>query len=375
MHRQGEYAQAWKQISSAISTRYYARESRHDEMVRLLAKYKPKAEGAKDDVEFSGAVNGMIEEFKDSHFGLFTKSDQGYYVMDGLVRQGNAEEMPMFGAYFGAKLADGYTVKMVLNKTEAEASDIRKGDVIMKINNQPFTPVDSMKDKVGETVDLTVRRGTNEMHKKVKISKDSAMDMFLTASRDSARVIDYKGKKIGYFHLWTQGNESFKNALAGAVSGELKDTDAFILDIRDGFGGRPEGYMDPFYRPDVSLEWKTSPKTGFTQKFGYGKPMVLLINGGSRSAKEVLSYIVKKSKRATLIGSTTAGNVLGTSPMAVAGRYYLEIPMVDVVTDGVRLEGKGVAPDIAIPAEFDEAGKDMYLEAALKRLVGMSTKA
>jgi carboxyl-terminal processing protease len=151
------------------------------------------------------------------------------------------------------------------------------------------------------------------------------------------------------------------------VYGPLRETDACILDLRDGFGGRPEGFADPFFRPEAKLEWK-SPQLSYTELFGYQKPLVVLINGGSRSAKEVLSHILKTSKRATLIGSTTAGNVLGTFPLPISDWAYLEIPMVDVITDGIRLEGKGVAPDIAVDQEFTAEGKDLYLQRAVEFL-------
>jgi carboxyl-terminal processing protease len=113
---------------------------------------------------------------------------------------------------------------------------------------------------------------------------------------------------------------------------------------------------------------RTGPKDGYRQLFGYGRPLVVLINGGSRSAKEVLSYIFKKSGRATLVGQKTAGNVLGTFPQAINDWAYLEVPMLDVLADGVRLEGTGVAPDVPVAKEFDATGNDLDLQAALDRL-------
>jgi carboxyl-terminal processing protease len=94
----------------------------------------------------------------------------------------------------------------------------------------------------------------------------------------------------------------------------------------------------------------------------------VLINGGSRSAKEILSFILKSSHRATLIGTTTAGNVLGTSPIRISDWAYLEIPVVDVSIDGVRLEKNGVQPDIMVPDGFDKAGKDVVIERAVQFL-------
>ncbi|MFY9233825.1 MAG: S41 family peptidase [Fimbriimonadaceae bacterium] len=359
-----DYVKSWDAVQSAISARYYARKSKKELMDRLLAKYAPAAKAAKTRESFSEAVNRMIDEFGDSHFDLFTPSDQGYYLMDSLG--GGKEELPQFGAWF-KKLPDGYTVQMVLNGSSAEKAGLMKGDLITLINGKPFTPVDSLQSQVGKSVKITFRRGASSGEKEVEVKKGPPQDMFLDATRDSARIIEHQGKKIGYVHLWTMASNQMRDALHGLIYGKLKDTDAMILDIRDGFGGRPEGFGDPFFRPDVRLDWKMGDFTN-RQLFGYQKPLVLLTNEGSRSAKEVFSYIMKKSKRATLIGSTTAGHVLGTSPGRLNEWSILEIPMVEVFTDGQTLERKGVSPDIALSKEFDEKGEDLYLRRALEFL-------
>ncbi len=359
---------SWSAVSGAIRSRYYARVTMKEKMDRLLATYEPKARSAPSLERFEGIVNDMIHDFGDSHFALLTKADQGYYLMDGLLSSfggGEAMAMPQFGAWFKTT-TDGYTVQMVIDGTAAAKADIRKGDVILKVNDLPFSPVDSLATLAG-TATLNVKRGSQSLTKHVEVNKTPALDMFLQGSNDSAKVIDADGKKFAYFHLWTQAGTKFVNALSNAVYGRLGKSDAFILDLRDGFGGRPEGYADPFFRPEVALDWITSAGTQH-QMFGYGKPLVVLINKGSRSAKEVLSFILKKSKRATLIGSNTAGDVLGTSPLKLGDWGFLEIPMVDLTADGQRLEKVGVAPDIAVPTEFDANGKDLVLDAALKFL-------
>jgi carboxyl-terminal processing protease len=364
-----DFAKTWDQISRSIRTRYYAREQRKVEMDSLLERFGAKAKAAHNRAEFEDAVNQMIHDFKDSHFGFFTESDQSYYMMDSLARGDQAKEMPEFGAWFHpAAEGGGYTVQMVLEGSEASKAGLRKDDVVTEVDGKPFTPIESLRPLVGSTATLTVRRGETVLHPQVSVSKERATEMFLDATQASSRIIDYHGHKIGYFHLWTQSSKAFQDALSNAVYGKLRATDGFILDIRDGFGGRPEGYGDPFFRPEAWLEWKFSPTGGYRQMFGYGKPMVLLINGGSRSAKEILSYIFKKSRRAKLVGQTTAGNVLGTSPQRVNEWGYIEIPIVDITVDGARLEGKGVSPDIALPKEYDVAGKDLDLAAALESL-------
>ncbi len=359
-----DYGKAWSGIRSSIEGRYYARQQQHDRMEALLNKYEPKAKAATNQAEFEKDVNDMIADFGDSHFCFFTKSDQGYYMMQSLT--GGKSEMPNVGAWFRPE-GRGFVVQMLLNGGQAEAAGLRKGDVVTSIDGQPFTPIDALADKVGKKVKLGYVRKGSALNADVDVSKSNGTDFFLDATRSSIRVIESGGKKYGYIHLWTMSNESQKSALSAAVFGKLRNTDGFILDIRDGFGGRPEGFGDPFFRPEVHLSWETQ---GFTNEelFGYQRPLVVIINRGSRSAKEVFAYIMKSAKRATLVGETTAGNVLGTFPSAVGDWGYLEIPMVDVKANGVRLEKVGVSPDDPVAKEFDDQGNDLYLAEALKVL-------
>lgn len=361
-----DFGKMWDTVSSGIKRTFYAAKAREAEMNRLFDKYKPLASAAKSRSEFTKIVNDMIAEFKDSHFAMYDMEDQGYYVMDSLVRQSNATPMPNIGAYFRPG-PDGYTVGMVLNGGEAEKADIRKGDIVLTANGQPFRPVDSLNGD--GVVTLSILREGKTLQKKVKPGKQIALDMFLDATRKSVRVISDRGHKIGYMHVWTLASEGFKSAISGAVlnNPEVSKTDAFILDLRDGFGGRPEGYADPFFRPDATLSWKYPTFTN-NESFGYARPLIVLINGGSRSAKEVLSQILKDSHRAILVGSTTAGNVLGTFPTPVSSWAYLEVPMVDLSVNGKRLEAVGCTPDVAVPQEFDADGHDLYIEKALELL-------
>lgn len=356
-----DFEKAWEQTSRAIESRYYARTTRSDELKRRIEETAPKAKAATSRDEFSKVVNAMIDGFGDSHFDFFTPADQGYYCMDGLV--GGKSEMAHIGVWFKPG-PDGYSVQMVMNGSPAEEAGLVKGDLIVSVDAQPLQPVLSFKDK--PKVHVRWKRGSKEREADIATTSTPAMDMFLEGSRKSARVIEQDGKKIGYFRLWTMSSDAFKNALSSAVYGQLKDTDAFILDLRDGFGGRPEGFLDPFYRPESVLEWKFGPTGGMKQLFGYGRPLIALINEGSRSAKEVAAYLLKRSGRAVLVGRNTAGHVLGTSPMRLNEWAMLEIPMVELLTDGNRLEGKGVPPDVAVEAEYADDGKDLFLTRAIE---------
>jgi carboxyl-terminal processing protease len=102
----------------------------------------------------------------------------------------------------------------------------------------------------------------------------------------------------------------------------------------------------------------------------YDRPVTILINGGSRSGKELLAYYFKKTKRGLLIGERTAGYVCGGSYKRISDESMLLYCAAMVVVDGKRLEGVGVEPDIDVPFDIRFAGgNDIQLERAKDEMV------
>ena len=361
-----ELTEAWDKATRIITQGFYAKATRGEEMKKIFAKWEPKAKSAANREEFGKVMNAMIDDFQDSHFAFLGNDSQGYYLFDGLSKifaKKDGEPMPHIGAWFRAT-PTGQQVQMLLEGGPAAKAGLRKGDIVVSADGTAFHPINSLKDK-SEVALTYVRKGKNTQVKVAPLVQPG-IKMFLDATNRSARVIESGGKKYGYIHLWTQGGEDFVNAVHSAVA-RFQSTDGFILDLRDGFGGRPERYADPFFRPEVVLDWTIQ---GVQQKqyYGYGRPLVVIINEGSRSAKEVLSFILKKSKRATLVGHNTAGAVLGTTPLRLNEWAFLEVPIATVTADGVNLEDKGVAPDVYVKDEFDDAGTDLMLKKAVEVL-------
>jgi len=95
-----------------------------------------------------------------------------------------------------------------------------------------------------------------------------------------------------------------------------------------------------------------------------------LINGGSRSGKELLAYYFKKTKRGLLIGERTAGYVCGGSYKRISEESMLLYGASMLIVDGKRLEAVGVEPDIEVPFDIRfAAGKDIQLERAKDEMV------
>jgi len=359
-----EYAKAWSEIESRIRKFYFDKVARSGDLNKFLAATKPLALASTNDDQFKAVVLKMIADFGDSHFGFFTSSDQEFYLFDALTKGEKALEMPGIGAYFVQ--SEGYwSANMVLEGEAADKAGLRDGDVIISAKGNPFQPIASFADSIGKKVQLSVKRplsnGTTiDLNLSVTPSDSQCLDQFLEATRNSEKVIKYDGKNFGYIHVWTLTRPDFISTSNAAVLGKLYNTDGIIYDLRGGYGGRPEGYSDVFYKPEENIQWR-SPSFSYVEHFGYTKPLVVLTDHLSRSAKEMLSEIFKNSKRATLIGQTTAGNVLGTSPLMISNWAYLEIPIVDVYINGIHLEKTGVSPNIKTPTGYDSNGNDITL--------------
>jgi carboxyl-terminal processing protease len=221
---------------------------------------------------------------------------------------------------------------------------------------------------VGKEAQFEIIRNGKPMTVSITVDSNNGLDMFMNGTRGSARIIERDGLRIGYLHIWTMVRDDFKQFFQNFVLNTARDTDAIVYDIRDGFGGRPEGFVDPFFMPPIKLKWK-SELFNQDQQLGYGKPVILLINGGSRSAKEVVAKTFKLTGRATLVGTPTIGHVLGTSPRPIGGWAYAEIPMVELEVNGEKLEKNPVEPDVLVQPEIGPDGADLALERALVEAV------
>jgi carboxyl-terminal processing protease len=99
------------------------------------------------------------------------------------------------------------------------------------------------------------------------------------------------------------------------------------------------------------------------------KPVALLINGGTRSGKEVLAYGFKKYGYGQVVGTRTAGAVLAGRCHLLSDGSLLMIAVNDVTVDGERLEGKGVEPTVEVSFDLPYAsGRDPQLDKAVQIL-------
>ena len=181
------------------------------------------------------------------------------------------------------------------------------------------------------------------------------------AARNSISVIERDGNRIGTLHLWFC-SEGVTEVLEEALTDQLADCDALVLDVRGrgGYAHVVSSIMNAF-QGQRSFWQRLRNQPG--EKPLWDKPVVILIDERSRSAKEILAYRVRETGVATLVGQRTEGAVLGAAFHALPDGSYLELAGVAVPEGGVSLEGVGVEPHYEVDFVVPYArGRDSIFE-------------
>ena len=351
------------------------------------AKYRLLAPVAGSDAERSAVINRMLSELAASHTWYYTASDPAYYqlldIFSGALRQplrrlfpDGQVSYPGIGIF--TKSLDGKTfISGILDGLAASKAGLRVGDEIIAADGAPFHPIKSFAPKVGQEVTLTIRRRGDGPSEDVvavpeRINPNKA---FLKAMEESARTIDTNGVKIGYIHVWSYAGAQYQQLLERELSsGKLKDADALVWDLRDGWGGAEAEYLHLFTgrAPITTLISRDGRKS--VANVSWHKPVAMLVNGGTRSGKEILAYGFKEYGVGEVIGSRTAGAVLAGRAYLLSDDNLVLVAVADVLVDGRRLEGVGVMPTISVAFPLPYAqGHDPQLDRAvevLSRAVG-----
>lgn len=348
-------------------------------------EYKTQAKQAQSFEEASVVINQMLSELNTSHTHFYTQLEPAYYQLLSIFNQGSfKKELQKFfpsgkleytGIGLFTKEINGKTfISGILDKSPAAQVGLQVGDEILAVDSKPYQPIQSFVNKVDQEVKLSIQRTPDPSSRKEltvipqKLNPDT---LFVEAMRDSIKIIDRAGKKIGYVHIWSYAGDQYQQLLVDEIAfGKLKDADGLILDLRDGWGGAQPSYLNIFTKQVPLLT--QIPRSGIksTLDAQWRKPVVMVVNRGSRSGKEILAYGFKKYGIGTLIGTKTAGAVVGGRAFLLEDGNLLYLAVVDVLVDGERLEGKGVIPDIEVPFPLEYAqGKDPQVDKAVETIL------
>ncbi|MBX9766847.1 MAG: hypothetical protein K2X47_06210 [Bdellovibrionales bacterium] len=374
------FDRAWKVAKSEIYPKELSKRFTEEVYKDLKAQIdNPTFAPEAAEIKVARILNPFLRSLNISHTGFLTEDDLDFWVLKSLfqTRKTNLPNLMNLGAQF-RETPKGWWVRAVPERSPAEKAGLKRGDVILTHQGQPFHPVRSFRGmKKAKSGILTWNRAGKEMSAQVTPTSDNPHHIMLEATKRSEKIISFGGRRVGYLHLWSGTNPGFLKALVSTVERFQTRTDAMILDLRDGYGGAWLDYLDPFFdsRSKMFVS-KVLLRDGREEILAQGqrtrisvykKPLVVLINEGVRSGKESLAFQFRKSKRAFVIGTTTAGAFVAGRGFFSEERlpYLLFLSTSGMALDGEILEGVGVAPDLRIAYEAPSE-EDPQLKAALE---------
>jgi carboxyl-terminal processing protease len=345
---------------------------------------RPKIRSSKNLIELDRNINEALQSLHASHTQFMTTNDEIFYFLRSMFNfLGNKNpsvNMDFTGAAIGGVDCLPNQVRYVLDGSPAQDAGLRQGDEVISVDGVPFAGQSSFFNKSGKKVTMHIRRAAttdsngSSTEKELSLTPRKAHDykQYLDATEKSVRIINKGGHKIGYIHVWCGSNPEHE-IIEDALSGKLQESDALVFDLRDGYGGNYYDDLDYFYRPPAGYpSFNTVDRDGkrYNNAIFYDKPVVTLINGGSRSGKELLAYSLKQTHRSQLIGTRTAGYVLGGRLFPINDRCSLYLAVQGPQAGSLDLEGKGVEPDVVVEQPCTDKGtSDKQLTTAIETLI------
>lgn len=262
----------------------------------------------------------------------------------------------------------------------AEQAGIQSGDIIIAVNGESVEgigineTVGLITGEVGTQVRVTVRR--HELDDDGNILSTEEIEFSLT--RDiierpvvSATMLD----GVGYLYL-----ADFSAVATSQLERELallleENPRAIILDLRGNGGGllsQAVSVSDLFLPNGLILterdrDSKINEHFSQTGEIGEDIPLIILIDGGTASASEIVAGALQDRDRATLVGQQSFGKASVQELNALSGGGELRITVAGWYTPAEQeINGVGLTPDIVIEGDqFDANGNDLVLNAAL----------
>ena len=329
-----------------------------------------------DEVEaqtlYEGALKGMMESLKDPYTVYLDKSSfrnikdttSGSFGGVGLQISKPVEDSPDKPAYV--------EVASPVEDTPGFKAGIVAGDLIISINGTDTSTItmeqvlDMLRGKVGESVDLVIRRGRN-------------IEFPVTLVRAVIEVPTVKygmieGTKIGYVRLIEFTPQTVERTQEAIDSFKKNNATGMIIDLRNNPGGLITSAADiadkfidngPIVTTKSRLSFENSVFTATAKKTVVrNMPIVVLINKGSASASEIVSGALKDNHIAYLVGQRTYGKGSVQQVLPLSATDGIKVTMARYYTPSdVNIDKIGIPPDreILFPV-LSEAGEKQYLE-------------
>ena len=296
-----------------------------------------------------GAINGMLESLDDEHTMYFDKKSKEEF------------DSELSGNYYGIgaqiQLTSDETIKItkVFDDSPAKKAGLKEEDVFVSVDGtsvkgKSATEVANMlKSDSVKTSTIVVKRNDKELT--FKVTKEN-----ITLFSVSSEMLDNNGKNVGYLSVSIFGQKTYSQFKDALTKLEKQDMDSLIIDLRGNTGGylstvtnMLEEFID---KGNVIYQIQSSSgvKQYKTVKASDKKyKIVVLIDGGSASASEIMSAAMKEVYGATLVGQTTYGKGTVQTTKNLSNGSMIKYTIEKWLTpSGKSIDKEGIKPDYEV---------------------------
>ena len=349
-----------------ISKDLYESYSKYDKLLGLESLIeKDYYQEVSEDKLVDGAMKGLFEGLGDPYSQYYTKEEFQ------TLKEQTSGSFVGIGVYIGVDPEnEKITIISPIEGSPAAKSGIKSGDIILAVDGEQVSSdklddvIKKIKGKENTTVDLTVQRNGKQLDFTVK------RQTIVTKSVES-KVID---DNIGYLRITSFDENTYKEFKEHISKLQKENIKGLVIDLRDNPGGLLDVCVD--IADDLIGKGTivyTKDNAGNKEYYKSDEkeidlPMVVLINGGSASASEILTAALVDNNKAIAIGETSFGKGLvqsvkqlkdGTGYKLTTAQYY--------TPNGNYINKKGIEPKIQEKDEEKQLQSAVdYLENKIK---------
>ena len=344
-----------------ISKEYYEPDFNHQNWYRWKNRYQGKIQTF-DDAKV--AIDTMIASLDEPYTRFMTKKE-----FEELATSITAK---IYGIGVNIYTNSGKTeIFNVMPGTPADFTQLKQGDIITAVDGKDISGMNIsevaslVRGPENSIVELTILRNGKKLTKIIKRKEIKIKSV-------KSSVLD---NHIGYIKIITFMSGTTPNEFIEALN-NTKDTDSLIIDLRGNTGGLLDNAIfiaDRFIDKGtiVDIIYRNGYKKTIRAKNEnevLNKPIVVLVNGVSASASEILSGALKDSHKATLVGNKTFGKGLVQKVVPLPNSTGVNVTIAKYLTpNGTDINKLGIKPDIEVGTNLDfiiENKVDVQLEKA-----------
>ena len=310
-----------------------------------------------------GAARGMVAAAGDRYTVFMDKEEAEQFNKD--LRG----EISGIGCEIGVR-GDRATVLRVLADSPAQAAGVKVGDIFVSVNGEAVEGLDAatvaskVRGEKGTTVKLVMQRG--EEQKEFTITRAEVTDASVRWSIDNG---------IGTMTMSRFDDDTGRLATQAATEFKAQGVKGVVLDLRGNGGGYLSAAVDVagiWLDNKVVVTEKANGKVTGTEKTGSnallgGMKTVVLVNGASASASEIVAGALQDHKAATIVGEKTFGKGTVQKVVNLLDGRLLKVTIARWYTpNGKNITKEGISPDtkVELTSEDANAGRDPQLDMA-----------